>query len=175
MIFRKQAKIKDNSSSSKPQKPYGYQGKEGYFTKILSKFSNHLLTKYGQEFLDLPEFSKHDFTTYLGIFSNYRTMKKALKHSRAQEPEENTNNHLMLGSDIDKLESTNRIAYSYSHVKFYEFMRIIEVKALMSILFKTTTIADFISRHSALSRNQSRISRHWERYAAHVRKLWYKK
>lgn len=66
--------------------------------------------------------------------------------------------------DRKKLDNINFIAYSYSHQKFYEFMRVPEVKALLAILFRMTSVEDFVNNHEALRA-------HRENYIDHVNKL----
>ena len=78
----------------------------------LSKFVDHILSKYGQEIAVDPKFSKTDFLINVGIFLNYCLMKCMLKSKEEQE----------------HLEKISFISYSYSHQKFYAFMTLFEAK-----------------------------------------------
>jgi hypothetical protein len=124
-------------------------GKQELFSLRLKEFSSRILKSFGTEFLANPSFRVEDFNTYLGIFLNYWMMKKSMKTD----------------SDREKLENINFIAYSYSHEKFYEFMKVTEVKALLVILFRMVSVEEFINSHEALRA-------HREYYINHVKKLW---
>ena len=147
-------------SASSPNKDYSsYETaktpskKQCKFKHKLNEFSAHLLNQYGQEFLADPSFNKSEFNTYLGIFLNYCLMKKVIKSSK----------------DRLKLESTNFIAYSYSHQKFYEFMRVPEVKALLIILFRMTTMEEFVKNHPALAAHESNYLTHTHRLCSLIK------
>lgn len=132
--------------------------RQSKFRLKLEEYSQYLLREFGEEFIDEPfstssknapenVFSQSDFTTYLGIFLNYCLMKKMVCTPK----------------DKIKLENTNFIAYSYSHQKFYEFMKIPEVYALLKILFKMITVEEFVKNHPALKTHETNYVNHVKR------------
>ena len=121
--------------------------KQKVFLPNLEQFTEHLLSETTVRWERFSEFNTKDFETYLGILTNYWAMKK-LKNGRERE----------------KLDKVYSVLYSYSHVKFNEFISIPEIKALVMIIWERQGIQSLIESNGALSANK-------EKYEAHIGRL----
>lgn len=122
--------------------------KSKIFTPNLENFAGHLLSETNVRWEQLTDFNTKDFETYLGILANYWAMKKIVRNGREK----------------DKLDKVYSVLYSYSHVKFNEFMGIPEIKALIMIICEKRGKESLIERNDTLSANK-------EKYEAHINKL----
>jgi len=93
-----------------------------------------------------PNFSKENFTMYLGIFINVCLMKKAFASDHYQE----------------KMAEFNDLLYSYSHHKFYDYITVTEVSALFAIVIKKN-LSSFIDNHRALACNKKSYIEHLDK------------
>lgn len=69
-------------------------------------------------------------------------------------------------SDKIKLDSTFTVIYSYSHQKFYEYIRVPEVNVIFRGVFQNISIEDFIENHETLNLAATR-----EKYNYHIQHL----
>jgi len=114
----------------------------------MEQFSTHLLSMTNVEGTTNQDFDSKDFMTYLGIFSNYCAMKKILKGNDSK----------------DKLEKVYSVLYSYSHIKFNEFMLIPEIRVIIKIIVERSGTQSLIQSNSTLAANH-------ESYSEHINKL----
>lgn len=121
--------------------------KQKVFLPNLEQFAEHLLSETTVRWEQLSDFNTKDFETYLGILTNYWAMKK-----------------LRNGREREKLDKVYSVLYSYSHIKFNEFISIPEIKALVMIIWEKQGIQSLIQSNGALSANK-------EKYEAHIGKL----
>lgn len=122
--------------------------KQKHFMPNLDQFAEHLLSVTNINWESISDFNTKDFATYLGIFSNYCAMKKIIKNGRAK----------------DKLEKVYSVLYSYSHIKFNEFMVVPEIRTLIKIICEVSGKDSLINGNNTLSTNR-------ESYENHINKL----
>ena len=92
-----------------------------------------------------------DFVVYLGIFTDYWTMKKILMNS-IHHP---------------KLVKINEVLYKFSQEKFYELVSTHEVNAIIQLIWNSTNLSNFIAKNSALSENEEEYREHIENLFIH--------
>lgn len=69
-------------------------------------------------------------------------------------------------SKREKLEATFNVIYTYSHQKFYEYLKTNEVRVIFKAIFQNTSVNEFIENHDTL-----RIAANREKYTQHIDKL----
>ena len=87
-----------------------------------------------------PHFEMDACKSYVGIFLDYCFMKKALKTKKGKE----------------RLNSSFNVIYSYSHVKFYEFLAFPEIKVIFRAIMKKKGIDNFLHNHDSLGKEKYR-------------------
>lgn len=122
--------------------------KQKLFTARLEQFSQNLLDTTTANWRHFEEFDPKSFETYLGIFANYCAMKKIIKKGKAR----------------DKLDKVYSVLYTYSHIKFNEFMTIPEIQILVKIICERSGKESLIRGNSTLCVNA-------ESYKAHIDRL----
>lgn len=122
--------------------------KQKHFVSNLEQFTEHLLSVTNVDWEGDTEFNTKEFSTYVGIFANYWAMKKILRNE----------------STKDKLEKVYSVLYSYSHVKFNEFMSIPEIRTLVKVICERSGKESLIVGNTTLCANK-------ERYESHINKL----
>lgn len=95
-------------------------------------FSSHLLSEIS------IEIDPTTFHAYVDILLNYCRMKK-----KNSEPETK-----------QKMVETYDVLYSYSHHKFYQFLGISEIKAIITNIIRRNGVDQFISHHPVLMKNR---------------------
>ena len=121
--------------------------KQKVFIPNLEQFAEHLLSETSVRWEQFPDFNTKDFESYLGILTNFWAMKK-----------------LRNGREREKLDRVYSVLYSYSHIKFNEFVSIPEIKTLVKIIWEKQGIVGLIEGNKALLANK-------EKYEAHINKL----
>jgi len=71
---------------------------------------------------------------------------------------------LRSGSAKDKLDKVYSVLYSYSHIKFNDFMATPEIRVIVNIICDKLGKANLIQNNAALSANR-------EKYEAHINRL----
>uniref|UniRef100_A0A7S3JF82 Uncharacterized protein n=1 Tax=Euplotes harpa TaxID=151035 RepID=A0A7S3JF82_9SPIT len=107
------------------------------FKSNLKRFSDHLLKS--KMILDPKEFQKH-----LGVFINICLMKKILEEK----------------ADLEKAEEFNELLYSYSHKKFYDYIKVPEVIAIIEIVLSSAGVEGFVAKHPTLSVHRENYIQH---------------
>ena len=120
----------------------------GSFREKVRDFCEHLLMTSHYDSYQNKNFKRNNFYNFVGILLNYCRMKKLVR-----TPEEK-----------EQLKICYEVIYSYSHQKFYEFMKVPEVTALMVILFRMVKVDRFVQNHPALAA-------HEVNYISHVKRL----
>lgn len=117
------------------------------FQECLERYSGHLLQLAEAEGLEGQLVDRVAFAYYLGILLNYCHMKKSIRTQSEQE----------------KLDFTFSVIYSYSHKKFYDFIRTPEIKLLIKVILQKIGVSSFVARH--------RMSKNKENYEPHINGL----
>lgn len=121
------------------------------FNSNLNKFANKMLTSIKSEVSSIADFEKVRFTKYMGLLINYCSMKKNFKteedHKMAQE--------------------FNDVLYKYTHRSFNEFVMLPEIKAIIILIFKKVSVANFVAKSDVLSK-------HTEEYESRINQLFMK-
>jgi len=114
------------------------------FKSNVRRFSEDLLTKTTINWQARSDFNFQLFTKYLGLFISVWFVKKSMNDE----------------GDGEKIACFNDILYSYSHKKFYDFLKLTEVSTLMKIVFGIVPINMFTGKHHTLSVNAARYQEH---------------
>lgn len=114
------------------------------FKSNLKRFSQHILESTSVEWKSRRDFSSTEFNKYMGIFINTCLMKKVFDETAEQE----------------KVNEFNNLLYSYSHKKFYDFIRVPEVSTVIRMTFEQTGVSGFIDHHPTLSVNKEEYEHH---------------
>jgi len=107
------------------------------FKSNLKKFASDFLNSTTVNFSTRSGFNQANFARHLGTFINTCLMKKLVANT----------------IDMDEISEFNNILYSYSHKKFYDYLRLPEVSVLMKMVFAKTSIEDFVAKHPTLNTN----------------------
>lgn len=118
------------------------------FMSNLRKFVQHFLrsSKVGMTLKDSVNYDT--FVTYLGTLINYCAMKNSVKED----------------AKLQKVTRMHKLLYSYSHKKFYDFIRIPEISLIIRVLCDVLSTDTMISHNASLSANK-------KQYRAHVDSL----
>lgn len=122
------------------------------FKSNLRKFSEHLLNSTNVEWKSRCDFNTAEFSKHLGLFINTCLMKKVLDEK--------------VGKDL--ITEFNNLLYSYSHKKFYEYLSVWEVSAVIKIIFECAEVKGFVSNHPTLTVNQEEYEDHIEKILSHI-------
>jgi len=63
---------------------------------------------------------------------------------------------LKSAEDKERLSSSFKVIYSYSHQKFYEFLCIPEIKIIFRAIISKTGIEHFLANHDSLGKEKYR-------------------
>ena len=96
----------------------------------------------------------NDFVVYLGIFTDYWTMKKVLEES----------------IHLSKLNKINGVLYTFTQTKFYELISTIEVNAIIQLVWKITDLTNLVCKNCALVEHQDEYIEHIENLFIHQEK-----
>ena len=126
---------------------YNNAKKSKNFQECLERYSDHLLQLAEVNSSEGNQVDRASFAYYLGILLNYCHMKKSIRSKSEQE----------------KLDFTFSVIYSYSHKKFYDFIRTPEIKLLIKVILQKIGVSTFVTRH--------RMSKNKEKYETHISDL----
>lgn len=89
-----------------------------------------------------------DFKLYLGTFVNYCWMKNLLKDQKS----------------LQKIKSMHQLMYSYSHKKFYNFLKTKPIQWIILRLCEKVSPETMIENNTSLAANK-------QSYASHIQSL----
>ena len=135
------------------------------YLSLMKNFAHYLVEKsstsiekdsFLSEMWDSTVYSSEvsDFVVYLGIFTDYWTMKKVLEES-IHRP---------------KLTKINEVLYTFTQTKFYELISTIEVNAIIQLVWKITDLSNLVCKNSALVEHQDEYIDHIENLFIHQEK-----
>ena len=135
------------------------------YLSLMKNFAHYLVDKsstsmekdtFLSEVWDSTVYSSEvsDFVVYLGIFTDYWTMKKVLEES-IHRP---------------KLTKLNEVLYTFTQTKFYELISTIEVNAIIQLVWKITDLTNLVCKNNALVEHQDEYIEHIENLFIHQEK-----
>lgn len=131
--------------------PNPKRGNKKYLSN-LRKFTRHLLATSEIGIVAKENINIDDFILYVGTLVNYCGMKNSLKDKK----------------QLSKVNTMHQLLYSYSHVKFYTFIKIHEVSLILRILWEILNLDDVISHNASLTANKKQYKAHMLAILAHV-------
>lgn len=131
--------------------PNPKRGNKKYLSN-LRKFTRHLLSTSELGIVAKEDINIDDFILYVGTLVNYWGMKNSLKDKK----------------QLNKVNTMHQLLYSYSHVKFYTFIKIREVSLILRILWEILNVDDVISHNASLTANKKQYKAHMLAILAHV-------
>jgi len=75
---------------------------------------------------------------------------------------------ITLEEDENKISDFNDLLYSYSHKRFYDFLRISEVSTILKTVFAQLTVNDFVSKYPTLAVNSDEYIEHVHKILKHI-------
>lgn len=120
----------------------------------IKMFANYLLLSSEIDLTLVNSIAKDQFVLYLGAFINYCAMKNSLKNKE----------------QLAMINELHQLLYTYSHGKFYNFLRIPEVSLMMQILHKRIGEETILSGNASLAAHKPEYRAHMARLLAHMAK-----
>lgn len=115
------------------------------FIESMEELAKSLLNKYSNRWRTWTHFNFDDFVVYLSTFTNFWAAKKYITVKKHKE----------------KIQKVHGLLYKYSHVRFFEFISILEVIVLFKIIWR----GDGLQK---LFENNESLMAHKKKYMAHL-------